>query len=139
VSAGSVPADEARLRVLLVEDQPLNRHLVHTIFSRSAQDRIRDADVTDAPDLAQAHAALATADFDLILLDMQLPDGNGLTLLGDLADQPDRRRPAVIALTGGAMPNQHAAALQGGCDAILDKPFTAGDLISLALQHTANT
>jgi two-component system KDP operon response regulator KdpE len=124
-----------RARILLVEDQDLNRALVHAIVRRTTQPRIREAEVTDAEDLHQARAAVAGADFDLVLLDVQLPDGSGLALLDDLADRPGRPRPAVIALTGGALPHQHAAATDAGCDAILDKPFLADDLISLAMRY----
>jgi CheY-like chemotaxis protein len=124
-----------RLRILLVEDQDLNRALVHAIVRRTAQPRLRDAELTDAEDLRQARAAIASTDFDLVLLDVQLPDGSGLALLDDLAGQSGRPRPAVIALTGGALPHQHAAATDAGCDAILDKPFLADDLVSLALRY----
>jgi two-component system KDP operon response regulator KdpE len=130
-----VTTANGRLRILLVEDQDLNRALVHAIVARSVQPRIRDADVTDAENLGQARAAVASTDFDLVLLDVQLPDGSGLALLEDLAARPDRPRPPVIALTGGALPQQHAAATGAGCDAILDKPFLADDLISLALRY----
>jgi two-component system KDP operon response regulator KdpE len=37
----------------------------------------------------------------------------------------------VIALTGGVLPHQRAAALDAGCDAFLDKPFLADDLVNL--------
>jgi two-component system KDP operon response regulator KdpE len=40
-------------------------------------------------------------------------------------------RPVVIALTGGVLPHQRAAALDAGCDAFLDKPFLAHDLVNL--------
>ncbi|HKS99766.1 MAG TPA: response regulator [Rugosimonospora sp.] len=125
----------APVRILLVEDQDLNRALVHAIVRRTSQPVIRAAAVTDAADLREARAALAAADFDLILLDVQLPDGSGLSVLEDLAARPERPRPAVIALTGGALPEQHAAAMRAGCDAILDKPFMADDLVSIALRY----
>jgi CheY-like chemotaxis protein len=130
-----VSAPAHPLRVLLVEDQDLNRALVHAIVKRTTEPRIRGAVLTDAEDLGQARAAVASKDFDLVLLDVQLPDGSGLALLEDLTERPGRSRPPVIALTGGALPQQHAAAMRAGCDAILDKPFLAADLISLALRY----
>jgi two-component system KDP operon response regulator KdpE len=120
------------LRILLVEDQPLNRDLVHAIVSRTTQPPLCDASLTDAHDLAQARALVAAGEFDIVLLDVQLPDGSGLALLDALANGSARRRPAVIALTGGVLPQQRAAALEAGCDAVLEKPFLAADLISLA-------
>jgi two-component system KDP operon response regulator KdpE len=138
-SADAVPAgDPTPLRILLVEDQPVNRSLVHAILNRSEEVHIQQAQLTDAEDLAGARDAVKSGDFDLILLDVQLPDGSGLSLLDDLADRPDRRRPAVIALTGGAMPHQYDAAIQAGCDAILNKPFLARELTDLAVKYTAD-
>jgi CheY-like chemotaxis protein len=123
------------LRILLVEDQPLNRDLVHAIVSRTTQPPLRDALLTDAHDLAQARAFVAEGEFDLVLLDIQLPDGSGLALLDEIAGCSGRRRPAVIALTGGVLPQQRAAALEAGCDAVLEKPFVAADLIALACRY----
>jgi CheY-like chemotaxis protein len=64
-----------------------------------------------------------------VLLDVQLPDGSGLALLDDLAARDGGRRPAIIAVTGGVLPEQQAAALAAGCDAIVQKPFIAAELV----------
>jgi two-component system KDP operon response regulator KdpE len=119
----------APLRVLLVEDQEMNRSLIHAIVDRTRHPLIRDAALVDAHDLAQARAAIAADRYDVVLLDVQLPDGSGLVLLADLVEAA--ARPIVIALTGGVLPHQRAAALAAGCDAFLDKPFLAADLITL--------
>jgi two-component system KDP operon response regulator KdpE len=126
--------EPSALRILLVEDQALNRDLIHAIVLRTSQPLVRGAVLTDAHDLAQAKAAVASADFDLVLLDVQLPDGSGLELFEDLAALGDRRRPPVIALTGGVLPHQRSAALEAGCDAVLDKPFLGEDLTSLIVK-----
>jgi len=71
--------------ILLVEDEELNRTLVKAVLSRSADPTVREAQVVDATSLSAARDRLAADHIDLILLDMNLPDGNGLTLASELA------------------------------------------------------
>ena len=74
---------------------------------------------------------------DAILLDVQLPDGSGLTLLDDLPQLVRERRPVIVAVTGGVMPEQRAAAVAAGCDAIVTKPYVAADLTQTLAAHLA--
>jgi two-component system KDP operon response regulator KdpE len=121
--------DAGGLRLLIVDDHDMSRSLLHAIISRSQHALLKEARTSDAASLAEARAALTAGRFDVVLLDVHLPDGSGLDLLSDLtALQP---RPVVIALTGGVLPHQRAAALDAGCDAFLDKPFLADDLVNL--------
>jgi two-component system KDP operon response regulator KdpE len=115
-------------RLLLVEDNELNRSLVRAIISRTTEPGLRNADVVEAESIEQARTALATSGrFDVVLLDIHLPDGSGLDVARDLAGNPDR--PAVIALTAAAMAREQAAAIDAGCDTFLAKPYTSTDLI----------
>lgn len=126
---------EAPLRVLLVEDQEMNRSLIHAIVDRSRHPLLLGATLVDAHDLGQARAAVVAREYDVVLLDVQLPDGSGLSLLEELDGVA--HRPAVIALTGGVLPHQRAAAMEAGCDAFLDKPFVAADLLALLEKFAA--
>ncbi|MDT4987205.1 MAG: two-component system, OmpR family, operon response regulator KdpE [Micromonosporaceae bacterium] len=116
------------LRILLVEDNDLNRALVRAIMTRTSDPMLRTAELVEAHNLTQARAVLAHGWVDAVLLDIQLPDGSGLSLLDDFAGRADLRRPAIIAVTGGVLPEQRAAALAAGCDAIVEKPFIAAEL-----------
>ena len=119
--------------VLLVEDEELNRVLVRAILARATDDVIRGIELLEAGRLEQARDALARTDVDVILLDVNLPDGNGLSLAADLSTQPDR--PRVIALTASVLPHERAAAMSAGCDAFLDKPYGAQDLLKILASH----
>jgi two-component system, OmpR family, KDP operon response regulator KdpE len=119
--------------ILLVEDNELNRALVRAILSRATDSAVREAELIEACNLSQARAILAEIPVDVVLLDVQLPDGNGLSLFEDLPDQ--HPRPAVIAVTGGVLPEQRAAAIAAGCNAIIDKPFVAADLVNALAAH----
>jgi two-component system, OmpR family, KDP operon response regulator KdpE len=124
--------------ILLVEDEELNRTLVKAVLARAEIQAVRDAEVLDAATLAAAREKLADEDVDLILLDMNLPDGNGLTLARELAAgaaSGGRGRPAVVAVTASVLPQDRAAALAAGCDDFLDKPYAAADLVAVVAEH----
>ena len=125
-------------RILLVEDEDLNRTLVKAVLSRADIAAVRDAELLDAGTLAAARELLHHEDIDLILLDMNLPDGNGLTLARELAagTVPSvGTRPVVVAVTASVLPQDRAAALDAGCDDFLDKPYAAADLVALVANH----
>ncbi|MFI5888762.1 response regulator [Actinoplanes sp. NPDC051513] len=123
--------------ILLVEDEELNRTLVKAVLSRSADPVVRDAEVVDATSLAAARARLTADHIDLILLDMNLPDGNGLTLARELSES-DTPKPTVIAVTASVLPQDRAAAIEAGCDDFLDKPYAAADLVATVARHLTN-
>ncbi|GAA0550648.1 response regulator [Paractinoplanes ferrugineus] len=123
--------------ILLVEDEELNRTLVKAVLSRAADEAVRTASVLDATTLAAARDRLRTDQVDLILLDMNLPDGNGLNLARELAAGllPAGKRPAVVAVTASVLPQERAAAIEAGCDDFLDKPYAAADLVATVARH----
>jgi len=115
------------MRILLVEDNEMNRALVRAILARTAEQRLHGTELVEAENVAAARAALAGREFDLILLDVHLPDGSGLAIA-----QEDRDRgtgPPVVALTAAALPREQAAALDAGCDTFLAKPYTSSELV----------
>ncbi len=126
------------LRLLVVEDNELNRALVRAIITRAGDPQLRAAHLIEAHTLAQARAVLSDTSVDVILLDVQLPDGSGLSLLDDLPEPVRQRRPIIVAVTGGVMPDQRAAALAAGCDAIVTKPYVAADLTQALSTHLAD-
>jgi two-component system, OmpR family, KDP operon response regulator KdpE len=123
-------------RILLVEDDELNQRLVRAVLTRSADPRLSSAELLAAATLAEARAALAGGGIDVVLLDMQLPDGDGLSLAAEIRDAPGGDPPRVLALSGAAAGHQ-GAARAAGCVAVLAKPYDAASLrglISAALQ-----
>lgn len=126
-------------RVLLVEDNDLNRSLVRAVLARSDNPIARTCTLIEASNLATARTALAAGPVDLILLDVQLPDGSGLSLVDDLAGQPKPTRPVVIAFTAGALPEHQAAAQAAGCDGFLTKPYRPNQLIDVLTTHLGAT
>jgi two-component system KDP operon response regulator KdpE len=126
------------LRLLVVEDNELNRALVRAIITRAGDPLLRTAQIIEAHTLAQAYAVLADTPIDAVLLDVQLPDGSGLSLLDELPEPARERRPVIVAVTGGVMPDQRAAAIAAGVDAIVTKPYVAADLTEALCTHLAD-
>jgi two-component system KDP operon response regulator KdpE len=122
-------------RVLLVEDEELNRVLVRAILARAGDPELRGIELVEAASLASARDRLADGEVDVVLLDVNLPDGNGLTLAAELAARGGDDRPQVVALTASVLPHERAAAMTAGCDAFLDKPYAAAELIGIITEQ----
>ena len=108
------------MRILLIEDD--------AGLGSAVQDQIAaDGHVADwARDLAGAEDHLATVSYDLLLLDMMLPDGTGLRLLGDL--RRGGSAVPVIILTAMDRITDRIAGLNAGADDYLVKPFDLSEL-----------
>jgi two-component system, repressor protein LuxO len=83
---------------------------------------------TVADSLAAARAELADKPFDAVLLDVQLPDGNGLDLLSEI--KPATTHVAVIVVTAHGSLSAAVDAMKAGADDYLVKPFAANRLLT---------
>ena len=101
---------DAPIRILLVEDEVLNRALVRATLTRADDARLREADLVEAPTIADARQALNGGRFDVLLLDVRLPDGDGL----ELAASIPKPRPLMVALTASVVPSPRDRAAQVG-------------------------
>lgn len=115
--------------VLLVEDEARNRALVEAVLSRAEDPRLRTAHILEAPDIATARRLLVEAStIDIILLDVRLPDGNGLDLAREISQAP--AKPPILVLSASVLPTERDAAIRSGADEFMGKPFRAHDLYS---------
>jgi CheY-like chemotaxis protein len=119
----------APLRVLVVEDEPVNLALLRAVLERSSVERLRDSQIVEAATLADARQHLAAGQpFDLVILDVRLPDGSGLTLARELAGERSTPGQRVVVMSASVLPAEREAALGTGCDAFLAKPFVPTEL-----------
>jgi len=121
---GSEPAHA--MRILHVEDQDLNRRLVRAILERAVDPRLRATILDEAPDLQTARSILAANLPDVILLDVRLPDGNGLDFLREL--RSEHSSPRVIVMSASVLASERDEAVRAGCDAFVGKPYKASEL-----------
>lgn len=120
------------LRVLLVEDEPLNRALVRAILARETDHP--GIALLEADTIAEARRILTAEPVDVVLLDVRLPDGSGLDLAGELRASADGGGgpPRFVAiLSASVLEGERQAAAASGADEFLGKPFAPRELIAL--------
>lgn len=128
-----MPAVADRLKILVVEDETLNRALLRAVLERANDERLRNAALTEATTVAEARAVAAACEYGLILLDRRLPDGDGLQLAREIREAGCSPSPIILALTADAVPATQVDAMAAGCTAILIKPYRPSDLTSLLI------
>ena len=113
-------------RILLAEDGPDNQKLISLILSKAGA----DVTIAENGEIAVKKAIEAksqNADFDLILMDMQMPIMDGYTATRELRNA--KYKQPIIALTAHAMVGQEDACLQAGCDGYLTKPIKRHEFV----------
>ncbi|HLH27238.1 MAG TPA: response regulator [Chloroflexota bacterium] len=111
------------VRVLVVEDHPLNRELAEAILERAGYD------VVAAEDGETALASVAARRPDVILLDVELPGISGLEVARRLKGDQATRGIPVVALTAYAMVGDEERARAAGCDDYVTKPIERPKLL----------
>lgn len=127
-NAGSF--SDGQKRVLVVEDQPFNQVLIMEMLQLEGYvvELIADGE-TMAKRMLDVSAELLLP--DVVLMDIQLPDRDGLSLIRQLKENPLWKSIPVIALTAMAMTGDRERCLSAGADAYLSKPLVMADAISL--------
>ena len=109
-------------RVLFVDDDPSLLTLLRTTFE------LIDVEIAEATTAADALAAIAARPPDVVVLDIGLPDIDGLTLCRRLKDDPATGWIGVVLLTGAD--DVEKSARRAGADALLRKPFSPLELLA---------
>jgi len=105
--------------VLVVEDNEQNLELVAFLLEEAGITVLQAPNATAARDLL-------TGDLpDLILMDIQLPGTDGLSLVAELRESSRTCRTPIVALTAHAMRGDRERFLAGGCDGYIAKPIDA--------------
>jgi DNA-binding response OmpR family regulator len=110
------------MRILLVEDQPEMVAALRTALTR------HDMIVDQALNLGEAEAILADSSYNAVVLDRQLPDGDGLSLIPKL--RASGNLVPVLVLTARGELNDRVAGLDKGADDYLAKPFAFEELLA---------
>ena len=117
-------------RILIIDDEPQIRKFLRTTLSTHAYD------VSEAGTAAQGQTLLGVHPPDLLILDLGLPDKDGLEVLKELRSWSSL---PVIVLSARGFEQAKVDALEGGADDYLTKPFGASELlarIKVALRHS---
>ena len=110
------------MRILIVEDDAMLRELLQDVLRRNGH--IADS----VADIAHAQTALRLDQFELLVLDLGLPDGDGLNLLAALRQRKDSL--LVLILTARDAISDRVKGLKAGADDYLSKPFETAELLA---------
>ncbi len=123
-------------RILLVEDHAMNQ----IVLEKTLEKRWPDMVVRIASSGAEARAWWQKEDFDLILMDIQLPDDDGFSLTQELRASEHRRNTntPVLAMTAQTQITADERYLKAGMDDYILKPFNPEDLFRKITQHSNN-
>lgn len=120
----------AGLRLLVVEDNPLNQQVARELLSHAG------AEIEVASDGEQGIACVrrASLPYDAILMDIQMPKMDGYTATRVLRQEMQIATP-IIAMTANALPTDREACLAAGMSDHIGKPINARELIALVLRY----
>jgi len=105
-------------RILVVEDQEDNRHILRDLLASAGYEMIE-----------------AVSRPDLILMDIQLPGLDGYEATRRIKGDPALRAIPVIAVTSYALSGDDRKAFEAGCDAYVTKPFSPRQLLATIREH----
>jgi CheY-like chemotaxis protein len=118
--------------ILVVDDNPINLKLVADLLAFEGYRVLKAVDGEEAAHKVQEDPP------DLILLDVDLPGIDGLTLTKRLKGDPRTANIIIVALTAFAMKGDRQRAIAAGCDAYVTKPIDTRELpaqVAELLQH----
>ncbi|QYG07972.1 response regulator [Janthinobacterium sp. PAMC25594] len=130
----SVREGSPSLDILLVEDNAMNRELATVLLSNAGHR------VTHAANGREALDRQAASHFDLILMDLQMPEMGGFEATAQIRQREAQGMPksVIIAMTASAFEGDRERCIAGGMDDYLSKPFRTAALQSLIEQHVSH-
>lgn len=120
-------------RILYVDDDPIMREIVSAAVYRN-----RDMDVTFARNGTEAIALMEGSRFDLIVLDLVMPDRDGIDVFKMLRSREETRATAVAFVTARSREDEYRLMIEMGALAVLTKPLRPSDIqknLAALLQH----
>lgn len=116
-------------RILLVEDNPMNRRVVQFILKSEGYIVLEAKNGLEALELVKVHLP------DLILMDLQLPGMDGFTTTWIIKEDATTKDIPVVALTAYAMRGDAERAVEAGCDGYITKPIDADEFPKLVASY----
>jgi DNA-binding response OmpR family regulator len=118
------PADPIGGRILVVDDEPHIRRILTALLG------MEGFEVKLARDGTEGLRVWENGTFDLVILDLIMPGASGLEVLAKIRSNRERGSIPVIILTAKGQDTDRQAALAGGADDFLTKPFSPKKLVA---------
>lgn len=128
-SAAAEPADDGRPIVLFVDDNEVARRIVDHILKRAGYR------IVCARDGAEGIEAAAARHYDLILMDLQMPNVNGLQATAAIREMPGYQDTPILALTANYSEEFARACKDAGLREFLSKPIQREELLRAVRSH----
>jgi two-component system, cell cycle response regulator DivK len=109
--------------ILIVEDNEKNMKLVRDVLQFKGYETIEAVNGTDGVRLAKERKP------DLVLMDIQLPDIDGITALGQIRADPVTQKIPVVAVSASVMPDDQQRIVASGFDAYVTKPINVKSFV----------
>lgn len=119
------------LRILVVDDAPENQELINRFLARHG------AHIESAENGLQGYRKALVGDYDIVLMDIQMPEMDGYTATQMLRSAGYTK--PIVALTAHAMSDVHKRCLNVGCSDFMAKPINPRTLVSKIAMHTAKS
>lgn len=121
------------MRVLYVEDDPVNRRVMRAILSASG------ADMAEAFDGQAGLDAVEHGTYDIVLMDLRMPGMDGLTAIKQIrARSDDKAKVPIIVVTADTAPDMRRDCIASGADEVLLKPVSVKALYAAIGEAMAN-
>lgn len=115
--------------ILIIDDNDDNLLLLYYVLEDLGYRTVKGASGKEAIELAAKHTP------DLVLLDIRLPDMNGITVIGHLRRQPKMRHVPIIAVTALARTVEKSKIIAAGFNAYIAKPYMIEELCALISRY----
>jgi two-component system cell cycle response regulator DivK len=121
------------MKILYIEDNPQNMRLIRKMLQVGGYELLEALDGNSGLEVASLENP------DLILMDVNLPDLDGMEAISALKSDPKLHRIPVIALTANAMYGDKEQFLDAGCDGYLAKPVSKNELLTTVAYFLRDT
>jgi two-component system, cell cycle response regulator DivK len=115
--------------ILIVEDNEKNMKLVRDVLQFKGYTTLEATTGAGGVRLAKAHKP------DLILMDIQLPDIDGVTALAQIRADPDMKRIPAVAVSASVMPDDQQRIAASGFDAFVTKPINVKSFLETVARY----
>ena len=117
------------IRILLAEDNKVNQKVALNMFKRMG------LNIEIAETGVEVLDRLSIIPYDLIFMDVQMPEMSGVEAAQEINKKWGQERPLIIAMTANAMTGDKERYLEAGMDDYISKPFRIKDIEDALLRH----
>lgn len=126
-------AGQSTVSILVAEDNPSNQKVLVEMLKRMGY---RPDAVSDGKEVLQA---LEMRPFDLILMDVKMPEMDGITVTREIRKRWPENGPKIVAVTAYALEGDREICLEAGMDDYVAKPVKMGDLVKVLKKYRSKT